>query len=328
MPTITVDRQTPDPEIIQRAAGLLRSGRLVAFPTETVYGLGANALDPDAVDRIYAAKGRPAYNPLIVHLARAELARTVVSEWPDKAEMLANVFWPGPITLVLPKQPVVPDSVTAGLSTVGVRVPAHPVALALLEAAHIPVAAPSANRSNELSPTTGAHVEKSLGDVVDLILDAGPTSVGIESTVIDLTGQRPTVLRPGTISIPDIERVIGPVLVAGARTGDEARPSPGMLEKHYAPKARVMIAEAADVGLRVEQIRARSQRAGAIIIWADVEESETMRRLPADARGYAASLYQTLHALDDAGCDVVVVERVPESPDWLGVRDRLERATR
>ena len=328
MERIAIDPAAPDPSLIARAARLLRDGALVAFPTETVYGLGANALDAAAVERIYAAKGRPAYNPLIVHIDRADRAHDVARGWTERADRLAGAFWPGPLTMVLPKREVVPDTVTAGLPSVAVRVPAHPVALALLSAAAIPVVAPSANRSTRLSPTTGAHVAKSLGDAVDLILDAGPTPVGIESTVVDLTTEPPRLLRPGTISIPQLEAVIGRVQLAEQIVGSGARPSPGMLEKHYAPRARVVLVDGDDVGIRVEHERANGLRVGALTIDALVEPSPSILRVPRDARAYAAVLYESLHALDDIGCDVVVVERVPDTPEWLGVRDRLERSAR
>ena len=329
MELLRVDPSHPDPDTIARAAEVIRRGGLVAFPTETVYGLGAHALDPAAVDRIYEAKGRPSYNPIIVHVANAERARDVVGEWNDVADRLARAFWPGPITLVLPKRRDVPDAVTAGLSTVGVRVPAHPVALALLESARVPIAAPSANRSTQLSPTMASHVVASLGDTVDVILDGGPTWVGIESTVIDVTGDQPVVLRPGTITLDQIERAAGtPASISGAIAGDEARPSPGMLDRHYAPRARVVLVDASDVGIRVELERARGHRTGALVITASVEPSPSVVQLPNDPAEYASRLYATLHAIDDAGCDVVVVERVPDGGAWLGVRDRLERAAR
>jgi L-threonylcarbamoyladenylate synthase len=328
MRCVAIDPGDPDAAIIREAAALLRRGGLVAFPTETVYGLGANALDAAAVDRIYAAKGRPAYNPLIVHLAHAAEAPTVVAAWPDLAQRLATAFWPGPLTIVLPKRANVPDSVSAGLSTVGIRVPRHPVAHALLAAAAIPVAAPSANRSMQVSPTTAAHVMKSLGNAEGLILDGGPTPVGIESTVIDLTGMVPTLLRPGTISLPELERVIGPMEVVSASSGDAARKAPGMLDKHYAPRARVILAAAEDVGVRLEQERVGVRRAGAMVIRADVEPAPSVVRMPGTARDYAARLYETLHRLDDMQCDVIIVEEVPEGADWHGVRDRIERAAR
>ena len=329
MELLRVDPNHPDEATIARAADVIRRGGLVAFPTETVYGLGAHALDVRAVERIYDAKGRPSYNPIIVHVASAERARDVVREWNDVADRLARAFWPGPLTLVLPKRSDVPDAVTAGLQTVGVRVPAHPVAQALLDAASVPIAAPSANKSMQLSPTMASHVVASLGDAVDVVLDGGPTWVGIESTVVDVTGDRPVVLRPGTITLEQIERAAGmPAAVGQSVTGDAARRSPGMLDRHYAPRARVVLVDSSDVGIRVELERAHGHRTGAVVINASVEPGPTVVRLPDDAAVYASRLYATLHAIDDAECDVVVVERVPDSGAWLGVRDRLERAAR
>jgi L-threonylcarbamoyladenylate synthase len=323
-----IDPAAPDPRLIARAAELLRHGGLVAFPTETVYGLGANALDPAAVERIYLAKGRPSYNPLIVHVAEISQVGEVASEWPDAAAALAAAFWPGPLTMVLPKTNRVPDNVSAGLQTVGVRIPRHSVAHALLAAAGVPIAAPSANRSMQVSPTTGMHVFKSLGDAVDLILDAGATSVGIESTVIDLSGSQPVLLRPGTITLPELEAVIGPVMRATAESDESARRSPGMLDKHYSPRAALVLCDAADVADRVKQARAGSQRVVAMIVAAGVDPAPNIVRMPDDALAYAARLYDTLHTLDDAGYDVIVVERVPNTPAWLGIRDRLDRAAR
>jgi L-threonylcarbamoyladenylate synthase len=325
-----IDPASPDPRIIALAADLLREGRLVAFPTETVYGLGANALDASAVARIYRAKGRPEYNPLIVHVAEPARALDVVAAWPDTAAALAARFWPGPLTLVLPKRPNVPDGVTAGLQTVAVRVPSHPVARALLVESALPIAAPSANRSTGISPTTAAHVAKSLGSAVDLILDGGPTTVGIESTVVDLSTEMPTLLRPGTITIPELEAVLGRVRtageVAGEVAGDAARASPGMLDKHYAPRARVFVVSADDVAPTVGREVARGHRTGAVVIRADASEAAATVTMPNDAAGYASKLYDALHSLDDANSDVIVVERVPVAPEWLGVADRLRRA--
>jgi L-threonylcarbamoyladenylate synthase len=327
MPRIVIDRDLPNPEILAKAAELLRAGRLVAFPTETVYGLGANALDASAVARIYEAKGRPSYNPIIVHVSDVSAVSRVVREWTAHADALAIAFWPGPMTLVLPRQSAVPDIVTAGLDSVAVRVPAHPVARALLDAAKIPIAAPSANRSTELSPTTGRHVEKSLGDAVDLILDAGPTQVGIESTVVDLTSDIPTVLRPGTISVPEIERVVGKVATASPIEGETARPSPGMMDRHYAPHARVIVPDARNVVSVVERERAAGHRVGALVLSVDVT-GRSIVQMPTEPLAYAARLYTTLHSLDESDCQVVVIEAVPDTPPWRGVRDRIERASR
>lgn len=328
MSLVRLNPDHPDPEVIARAAELLRAGRLVAFPTETVYGLGANALDAAAVARIYEAKGRPKYNPIIVHVADIGQVSAVAAGWNDTADRLARAFWPGPLTLVLPKTDAVPDGVTAGLPTVGVRLPEHPIANALLTAARIPVAAPSANKSTRLSPTTGDHVLRSLGTAVDLILDAGPTPVGIESTVVDVTTPVPTLLRPGSINIDELTRVVGRVELGTDVSGESARPAPGMLDKHYAPRARVVLAAASDVGVRVEHERANGLHVGALIVHASVEPTPGIITMPADPTGYAASLYSSLHALDDAGCDVIVVERLPETNAWLAVRDRLARAAR
>jgi L-threonylcarbamoyladenylate synthase len=296
----------------------------VAFPTETVYGLGANALDARAVDRIYAAKGRPSHNPLIVHIANVDQVLRVARKWTDRAELLARAFWPGPLTLVLPKRDEVPEAVSAGLPTVAVRLPSHPVAQALLLAADIPVAAPSANKSTMLSPTTGAHVEKSLGDAVDLILDAGPTPVGIESTVLDLTRAVPVLLRPGSVTIEQIESVIGPIEVGGPVRDGAPRPSPGMMERHYSPRATLLLVGPDDVSAAVAAEQRGGRRVGALVRTVPLQESA--ERMPSDAAGYAARLYGALHELDDAGYDVIVVERVPDTAEWSAVRDRLERA--
>jgi L-threonylcarbamoyladenylate synthase len=321
-----LDPVSPDPRILATAAALLREGRLVAFPTETVYGLGANALDGNAVERIYRAKGRPSYNPLIVHVADAAQARDVVAEWPPVAEQLAHRFWPGPLTLVLSKRPNIPDGVTAGLQSVAVRVPRHAVAHALLLAAGLPVAAPSANRSMQVSPTTAAHVAKALGDAVDMILDGGPTTVGIESTVLDLTTTIPTVLRPGSISLPELEAVIGRVQLTGGASGAAGRPSPGMLDKHYAPRAVVIVATGDDVPRAVADERRAGGRVGAIVIHSNAWGADQSITLPDDASGYAARLYDALHRLDDAQSEVIVIEQVPDGPAWLGVADRVHRA--
>jgi L-threonylcarbamoyladenylate synthase len=327
---LPVDPHHPDPEALAQAAETLRRGGLVAFPTETVYGLGAHAVDPGAVARIYEAKGRPGYNPLIVHVADAEAARALASAWPAEAERLAAAFWPGPLTLVLPRNDSVPDSVTAGLPSVALRVPAHPVAHALLRAAGIPVAAPSANRSTEVSPTTAQHVARSLGDRVDVIVDGGPCPVGIESTVLSLAGPVPTLLRPGTISIDDLRPVIGEIaLPSAAPDAEAARPSPGMLDRHYAPRAELRLLEDGMDALR--RLPASGEKAALLLRagtggrdelpgWLDVVE------MPGDPAAYAARLYAVLHELDEAGYASVWVQQPPDAPAWAGVRDRLRRA--
>ncbi len=289
-------------EAIARAAELLRGGQLVAFPTETVYGLGANALDEAAVRRIYEAKGRPSTSPLIVHVDSLEMARELAAVWPDAAAKLAQAFWPGPLTLVVPKLTCIPDVVTAGLDSVGLRMPAHDVALALIRAAGVPLAAPSANRFTELSPTTAEHVRRGLGNRVAMILNGGRCRVGIESTVVSVAGDRPVLLRPGMISAAEIEAVVGPLGEASATAAGAADLTPGQQPKHYCPRTPVLIAGRDPIppGTRVVRLRAAA--------------------LP------AAELYATLHNLDDEGYDAIVVELPPESPEWAAVRDRLMRA--
>ncbi len=293
---------------LEEAARLIREGRLVAFPTETVYGLGANALDARAVQRIFEVKGRPLSSPLIVHVCSLEMARELAAAWPEKAALLAARFWPGPLTLVLPKRPSIPDNVTAGLPTAGLRMPAHPLALALIEASGCPIAAPSANRFTELSPTSAEHVRKSLGDAVDLILDGGSTPVGIESTVLSVAADPPLLLRPGMITREEIEAVIGPVEVRTS-AGDAAHPAPGMHPRHYSPRTPLYLVRGGAL-----------PRSGRGIY---LRHGETM---PASPRDYAAALYATLHRCDEQGYDWIAVEEPPDLPEWAAVRDRLRRA--
>lgn len=314
MPVTTtrpVSPASPDPAVMREAAELIRGGKLVAFPTETVYGLGASALDAAAVGRIFAAKGRPATNPVIVHVADVGQAKAVAADWPAAADALATAFWPGPLTVVVKKANGVPDAVTGGGPTVAVRCPAHPVARALIAAAG-PVAAPSANRSGELSPTTAAHVLKGLDGRIDLVLDGGPCPGGLESTVVDATGPV-RVLRPGPITVAQLEAVVGRVDL-GSETASGPLPSPGMLARHYAPRTALECAESEDeagflanlyetAGLRV----ARWRPAGS----------------PADV---AARLYAELHALDAGGFDRIIATLPPDADEWRGVRDRLTRA--
>lgn len=297
--------------LIPEAARLIRAGGLVAFPTETVYGLGANALDAVAVRRIFEAKGRPGTSPLIVHVASIEMARQLASAWPVNADLLARRFWPGPLTLILLKQAIVPDVVTAGLDTVALRMPAHPVALDLIREAGVPIAAPSANRFTELSPTEAAHVRKSLGEAVDLVIDAGATQVGIESTVLSLAGL-PVVLRPGMVTLPEIESVIGPVSKKET-AGAGAHESPGMHQRHYRPDTPLLLALPA--GGR-----------GAYLYLSSPAASARSIQMPAEPEAYAAKLYGCLHSLDAEALDWIAVELPPDRPEWAGIRDRLLRA--
>ncbi len=311
------ERQPSQAEI-EHAAVLLRAGKLVAFPTETVYGLGANTLDEAAVARIFVAKGRPSTSPVIVHVSSIEMAKTVVAEWPEQAQQLARKFWPGPLTLVLKKRPAVPALVTAGLNTVGVRMPSHPVAQALINAAQIPVAAPSANRFTQLSPTTAEHVRQGLGARVDYILDGGACAVGIESTVLSLAGGVPVLLRPGGVSRTQIEAVIGPV-TQQTDSATAAHPSPGMHARHYSPRTRLVL-------VRDGAVPAEGRGA---YLQLSVPPNRSVAKLiamPTKADEYAASLYRTLHALDSESFDWIAVEVPQGTPEWEAVRDRLKRA--
>src|SRR5260370_20337428 len=306
----------PTSEELQRAADLIRSGELVAFPTETVYGLGANALDVSAVEKIYAAKGRPAGSPLIVHVDSIEMARGLVREWPEKAEMLARRFWPGPLTLVLPRQPHVPDRLTAGLDTVGVRVPSNATALALIREAGVPIAAPSANRFTELSPTTAQHVREALGDRVLMVLAGGRTTVGIESTVLSLVGEDAILLRPGMVSQAEIEAIVGAVRVSRSAEA-AAHPAPGMQARHYSPRTPLVLV---DDGVLPADGRG-------IYLWFHHRaDSARCVKMPDDPRADAAILYEKLHEADADHLDWIAVETPPQDPSWSAIRDRLERA--
>jgi L-threonylcarbamoyladenylate synthase len=300
-----------------RAAELIRAGELVAFPTETVYGLGANALDAGAVEKIYAAKGRPAASPLIVHVDSIEMARGLVREWPQRAQRLAAKFWPGPLTLVLPKKPQVPDRVTAGLDTVGVRMPANQLALALIHEAGVPLAAPSANRFTELSPTTAEHVRKSMGDRVAMILDGGPTTVGIESTVLSLAGTIPVLLRPGMVTRAQIEAVIGPVSLAESPVPGVAHASPGLHARHYSPRTSLVL---------VKDGRLPATGRGAYLWIAHRADAGKCIAMPNEPQKYAATIYRALHEADAEGFDWIAVEQPPADQAWDAIRDRLERA--
>jgi L-threonylcarbamoyladenylate synthase len=290
---------------IQEAAKRIRAGELVAFPTETVYGLGANALDPDAVARIFELKGRPATSPLIVHVASIEMAQTLVNEWPPEAEQLARRYWPGPLTLVLPKVAAIPGIVTAGLPTVGLRVPNHPLALALIREACVPLAAPSANRFTGLSATTAEHVREAFGDAVP-VLDGGPCQVGIESTVVSIASGKITLLRPGMISIEDVEG-------ASALSSDAAHPAPGMHPRHYSPRTPLVLSKAPDP-------------CGAYVWIGRSAHAAHSVQMPSTPEAYAARLYSVLHELDRKGLPVISVEPPPDTVEWAAVRDRLQRA--
>jgi L-threonylcarbamoyladenylate synthase len=308
----------PKPAEIEAAARLLRAGRLVAFPTETVYGLGANAIDPEAVARIYAVKRRPPTSPLIVHVVSIEMAKSLVASWPEVANQLTRLFWPGPLTLILEKRPTIPRIVTAGLPTVGLRMPAHPIALALIKAARVPLAAPSANRFTELSPTTADHVRSSLGSEVDLILDGGPCQVGIESTVLSL-GPQPVLLRPGAISRAQLEAEIGPVSIA-TDVNEGAHPSPGLHPRHYSPRTRLILVENGKVPEQGKGIYLQHNHP-------PNRSDITTIKMPATAAAYAAALYETLHQADANNYDWIAVDPPPTISEWEAIHDRLLRAS-
>jgi L-threonylcarbamoyladenylate synthase len=334
---LPLDPSAPDPAVIAEAASVLGRGGLVAFPTETVYGLGARGLHAADVARIFAAKGRPTGHPLILHVDGEAMARSVAASFPDAASRLASAFWPGPLTIVVPRSDRVPPEASGGLPTVGLRSPAHPVALALIRAVDEPLAAPSANAHMHVSPTTAAHVVRSLGDRVDLVLDGGPCTHGIESTVV-ATGDRdlPRVLRPGAVSLERLRTIVPEIVYeAVAIEGDAARASPGMASKHYAPRVRVLLAsrtEGGGVARAVEEAFARGERVAAIIVTAEARiaaaRCEPLLVLPDSPEAYARELFAALHSVDAADVDLVVIEDVPPDPAWWAVADRLSRAAR
>lgn len=343
---LAVDPLQPDPAVIAEAAAVLARGGLVAFPTETVYGLGARGLHEGEVAKIFAAKGRPVGHPLILHVDGEPMARTLASSWPEGASRLARAFWPGPVTLVVPRAEVVPHAVTGGLDSVAVRAPKHAVALALISAVGEPLAAPSANAHMHVSPTTAAHVVRSLGDRVDMVLDAGPCAHGIESTVVDVREDPPRVLRAGAASLEALRAVEPRVAYDAtaltlASANEAARASPGLAAKHYAPRARVVLVDArTDVARASAEAKASAparSRVGAIV-WSDearaamaaARESgaapDLLVLLPGEAEAYARALFAAFYDADDAKIDVLLVERVPEAPEWWAVADRLRRA--
>lgn len=313
-----------DPHAIEIAAAMLRAGEVVAFPTETVYGLGADALNERAVAQVFAVKNRPRFDPLIVHLPDQEVVRHYAAEIDERATALMARFWPGPLTLVLKKRPIIPDLVTAGLDTVALRVPAHPVALALLRAFGNPIAAPSANPFGYVSPTTAMHVRDMLGDAIRLILDGGPCTVGVESTVCALTEEGAMMLRPGGVTVEAIEAVIGPVTTAASSPPDPR--SPGMLPRHYSPQVPLTLLAAGEdlpqscpgerVGLLT--LAPRPDTKGYAVVEVLSQDGNLVEA--------AANLFTALHRLDGLGLERVIVEPVPERGIGRAIMDRLRRA--
>lgn len=337
-----LDPYNPDPEIIARAAEIIKKGGLVAFPTETVYGLGANGLDGEAVAGIYRAKGRPSDNPLILHVADLEMAHRLSRSLSPEALLLMEQFWPGPLTLVVPKGGEIPQQVTGGLGTVAIRMPDHPVALALIKAAGLPIAAPSANRSGRPSPTTAAHVRTDLEGRVDAILDGGPAGLGLESTVLDITGPCPVILRPGGVTHEQLARVLQNVTLDPSVLGeklpkDQAPRSPGMKYIHYAPAAPVILFEGEPekvrkaLSCRTEELSAMGKRVGVLA----TEESAagysgqakilTMGRRKTPS-GAAALLFGRLREFDRLQVDIILAEGIETKGIGLAVMNRLRRA--
>lgn len=314
-----------DPAAIARAGQVLRAGGLVAFPTETVYGLGADALSRAAVVRIYVAKERPADNPLIVHVPDVHAARGLVREFPPLAERAAAALWPGPLTLVLPRGDAVPDATTAGQDTVALRVPAHPVALALLRACGRPLAAPSANRSGWPSPTRAEHVLADLDGRVEIILDGGPTLHGLESSVLDLSRERPMLLRRGAVTLEQLRALLGEVDLPGEDDTSARARSPGLRHRHYAPRARVELVAEGDAEEAVERAWAAGERVG-LVCRREVATTAAMMRLPDDLEGFARELFAAIRTLDAVGVDRIVIEGVPEAGLGAAIMDRLRRA--
>ncbi|HTX20467.1 MAG TPA: L-threonylcarbamoyladenylate synthase [Candidatus Aquilonibacter sp.] len=324
---------TPDlfEKAVRRAAELLRAGEVVALPTETVYGLAANALDEKAVAKIFQIKGRPANNPIIVHVAGNEMAKGCVKNFHLLAEKLSKAFWPGPLTMVLDRQETIPKIVTAGGETVGVRWPSHPFIQAVIRECDFPLAAPSANLSNRVSPTNAEHVRKSLGGKIPLIVDGGQSQVGIESTVLDLTVAPPRILRPGMIHAESLAAVVVNIEHRTSNIEHRILRSPGLLNKHYSPKAKLLVLNWRDEeDLRSQLSTIKHQPSACFIIahtkippggnFADVSV------IPHDAEAFARAIYAELHRCDEAGAELIVVETPPDSAEWSGITDRLRRA--
>lgn len=314
---------------VLRAVELLRAGQVVALPTETVYGLAANAFDEKAVAKIFEIKGRPAHNPIIVHVAGLEMARQCASHFPAMAERLAKSFWPGPLTLVLPRAEVIPRIVTAGGETVGVRWPSHPLIQAVIRECHFPLAAPSANLFNRISPTNAGHVENQLGGKIPAIVDGGQSGVGIESSVLDLTVSPPRILRPGMIHEESFAAA-GLMVAAGGSLAGTLK-SPGLLEKHYSPRANLMVLSwRDDEGLKSQlSVRGVAFASCHVIAHGHIPSAGQFARvcvIPHDAEAFARAIYAELHRCDEAGAKNIVVEAPPGGADWAGINDRLRRA--
>jgi L-threonylcarbamoyladenylate synthase len=318
---------------VKRAAELLRAGEVVALPTETVYGLAANAFDAKAVEKIFTIKGRPANNPIIVHVADYEMAKRCVSDWPDTAEKLARAFWPGPLTMVLPRSKEINDLITAGGSTVGVRWPSHPFIQAVIRECGFPLAAPSANPSNGISPTNASHVWNSMAAKIPLIVDGGQSQVGIESTVIGLCAEPIRILRPGIIHLESLQAVLGGKQLMLGPTMEHPEGilrSPGQLLRHYSPKANLEISSWRNAQELEEKIKKRTSNFAKVHIIAHTGiPADIFGRvsvIPHDAEAFARAIYAELHQCDEEGAEWIFVEAVPETSEWHAIADRLKRA--
>ncbi len=315
---------------VKRAADLLRRGELVALPTETVYGLAANAFDTNAVAKIFRIKGRPSNNPIIVHVSSIEMARRCVRKWPTMADKLSASFWPGPLTMVLHRSGNIPDSVTAGGETVGVRWPSHPFIQEVIRECDFPLAAPSANLSNAISPTNASHVQNGLGKQISLIIDGGQSQVGIESTVVDISGPEARLLRPGMIHEESLLAVVGE-LTLGFGDSEEVLKSPGLLRKHYSPKAKVVLLcweNEHDLRRKLMDRKMELSRTQ-VIAHSKIPLSAEFGRvsvIPHDAEAFARAIYAELHHCDESGARFIVVEQLPSGTEWRALADRLSRA--
>jgi L-threonylcarbamoyladenylate synthase len=321
----------PEGEGVGGAVEILRGGGVVAFPTETVYGLGADAINSRAVQRVFDVKGRPPTNPCIVHVADEEMAKRFAANWPVNAAKLVEIFWPGPLTIVLAKIDAIPSLVTAGKNTVGLRCPDHPLTLQLLREFGGPIIGPSANRSTHVSPTTAQHVRDELGDAIDLILDGGPCEVGIESTVLDLSGNVPTILRPGAISREQIESIVGSIqLFGGAIDPSIAATSPGQHKVHYAPITPTYRFETNGKQHVVTWSQNNPEKFAVVIGFEEMSISTNMKwiAMPNNSEEYARQLYAILHHADQQSTAAIWIEMPPDEPNWTAVRDRLLRASR
>lgn len=328
---VEVNPSNPEREAIARAAEIIKAGGLVAFPTETVYGLGADALNPEAVKGIFVAKGRPLDNPIIVHVAELEHLEILADSIMAGAVALAERFWPGPLTLILNKSARVPNNVSAGRETVAVRMPRNNVALALIRAAGVPIAAPSANLSGRPSGTTGTHVFEDLAGKIDLVLDAGPVEIGVESTVLDISTRPPTILRPGAVTVEELERIIGQVVLG--KQGELLRRSPGTRYRHYSPRARVTLVKEKDreiVDRLVEKCRNRGRRVGIITRRPDFRQSSEgviVKVMPQELEEYARQMFAVIRELDRERVDEIIVEEVEERGIGTAIMDRLRKAS-